>query len=150
METGGKLMKKWTFWAAMCLASLLHGGVFYLVSLRAMQQGIAGADNQAALLFIPLLWIAAGAVLLLLNVCTLICGRKVRRGRRIYLTEIFQISGLPGTEKRSRILSLVAAGVLMAFAYNLFAREPLSAAAYALTGGLLLAFLFAWRQAARG
>ena len=142
-------MKKWTFWAAMCLASLLHGGVFYLVSLRAMGRGIAGADNQAALLFIPLLWIAAGAVLLLLNVCTLVSGRKIERERRIYLTEIFQLSGLSEAEKRSRILLFAAAGILMAFAYSLFAREPFPAAAYALTGGLLLAFLFTWRQAER-
>lgn len=143
-------MKKRTFWAAMCLVSLLHGGVFYLASLRAMRQGIAGTDNQAALLFIPLLWIAAGAVLLLLNICTLVSGRKIRRERRIYLTEIFQLSGLPGAEKRKKIVSLAAAGALMVFAYSLFAREPFSAAAYALTGGLLLAFLFTWGQAARG
>lgn len=143
-------MKKRTFWASMCLTSFLHGGAFYLASLQAMRRGIVGTDNQAALLFIPLLWMAAGTVLLILNVCTLIFGRKIKRERRIYLTEIFQYSGCSGAEKRNRILLFASAGVLMAFAYRLFAQEPFSAAVYALTGGLLLTFLFTWSRAAGG
>ncbi|MDE5748628.1 MAG: hypothetical protein K2I21_13760, partial [Acetatifactor sp.] len=69
-------MKKWYFWFSMFTVSLLNGAMFYIASAGAMNRGIDGVDNQAGLLIIPMLWIMAILVLIVLNVFTLIYGLK--------------------------------------------------------------------------
>lgn len=142
------IMKKWTYWGVMCLVSLANGICFFCASLDTMRRGVSGVDNQAALLFIPLLWIAAVLVLVLLNACTLIQGRRIQHGTAIALRSVFDFSGLSDKTRADRALYLGMSAILMLFAYSLFASKLLSLA-YALTGGLLLLFLYAWRQAAR-
>lgn len=48
-------MKKWFFWITMCLVSILNGAAFFGASISALNRGLNGVDNQAALLFIPFL-----------------------------------------------------------------------------------------------
>lgn len=50
-------MKKYTFWLSMLAVSLMNGAIFYVCSADIMRSGIEGVDNQASLLFIPMLWI---------------------------------------------------------------------------------------------
>ena len=50
-------MRKWGFLGLMFGLSLLNGGFFVRDTLRLMGEGIAGVDNQASLLFIPIFWI---------------------------------------------------------------------------------------------
>ncbi len=148
MTKGNTSMKKWTFWMIMCLVSLANGACFFAASLSSMRAGVSGVEHQAALLFIPLLWIVAVIVIALLNACTLIQGRRIRRESVITLRSVFDLSGLSDKAHADRVLFFGASAVLMLFAYSLFASKLLSSA-YALTGGLLLLFLYAWRQAAR-
>ena len=139
-------MKKWIFWLTMFLISLANGAIFFAASLSAMRQGISGVDNQGALIFIPLLWLAAALVLLVLNLCTLISSRRIERERKIFLLDVFCLSGLSARASAGRITFFAASFLLMLLAYLLFAPGPL-AVFYALSGGLLLLFLLAWKNA---
>lgn len=143
-------MRKWTFWFVMCLVSLGNGLLFFQASLRAMQCGIDGVDNQGALLFIPFLWILAGLVLLVLNLYTLVRSRAIPHGRPIHLLRLFRLTALSRRALAGRILFFAVTIALMLFGYALFAAEALWAAAYALTGGLLLLLLYAWQKAGAG
>ena len=138
-------MKKWTFWTAMCLVSILNGAVFFTASLNSMQRGIDGADNQAALLFVPLLWIAAALVLVGLNVYTLIRGMAIKKGQMICVSGVFDLSGLSRRAAAGRISFFVITCLLMLFGYCLFASEAVLSIAYALSGGVLLLFLYVWK-----
>lgn len=140
-------MRKWTFWTAMCLVSILNGAFFFWASANSMRQGINGVDNQAALLFIPLLWIAAGFVLIALNVCTLIRGMTIETGQIVCISGVFKLSGLSRSAMAERISFLVGTGLLMLFGYGLFAPGTVLSAAYALSGGMLMLLLYAWKMA---
>ena len=140
-------MKKWTFWITMCIVSLLNGALFFGASLNIMRQGFDGVDNQASLLFIPLLWIIAALVLIGLTIYTLICGIRIQKEQMISCLDVFLLSGLSKKEKAGRISFLTAACLLMLFGYGLFAPEIIWAAAYALSGGVLLLSLYAWTKA---
>lgn len=140
-------MKKKKFWAAMCGVSLLNGLCFFGASSAAMRRGIAGVENPSALMLIPLLWVVAAAVLLLLNLCTLLWGFKVDRDRPVPVLKLFRLSGLSGRARGARIAFFLAAGLLMLFGYWLFAAETLWALAYAASGGALLLLLCAWKNA---
>lgn len=140
-------MRKWIFWLTMCLVSLLNGVCFFLGSLAAMGRGVEGVDNQAGLLFIPVLWILAGMVLLGLNACTFVYGTRIQPGCRIHLREIFRFAALKAGERVGRGAFLAATGLLMLFGYALFASDSVIAAAYALSGGLLLLCLYTWQKA---
>lgn len=135
-------MKKNRFLLAALLTALANGGLFYLASARAMRAGIPGADNQAALLFIPLLWIAAGLVLVLLAAWLLVIGRRIPPERVIR-----PAAALRKEDGGLRLRFLIPAGILMLMGYGLFA--SFLSAAYALSGGALLVLLRAWQQAAR-
>lgn len=142
------IMKKWFFWTAMCAASLLNGGAFFGASLYAMRQGVEGVENQAALLFVPFLWVLAAFVVVLINIYTLICGIKIETGQMIRLLDPLRLSGLSPKARAGRIVFMAITSLLMLFGYSLFAAEVVWAAAYALSGGALLLFLYAWRKAA--
>ena len=141
-------MKKWLFWCVMCLASLLNGASFFKASLHAMRRGLDGTDNQAALIFVPFLWFLAIFVLVLINGYTLMRGIKIEREQTICLMDIFRLSGLSKRAKAGRILFMIATAILMLFGYSLFAAEIMWAASYALSGGALLLFLYAWARTA--
>lgn len=66
----------------------------------------------------------------------------------ICLLDIFRLSGLSRKAKTGRITFIMATGLLMLFGYGLFAAEIMWAVAYALSGGALLLFLYAWRKTA--
>ena len=140
-------MGKRQFGFMMCGISLLNGACFYRASLGAMQQGISGVDNQAALLFIPALWVIAAAVLVAINVSAAVYGRAIRRDHRICPLDIFRLRGLRGRELAGRITFLVVAALLVLFGYGLFAAEVVWSAAYALSGGMLLVCLYLWGRA---
>lgn len=140
-------MKRNRFWAAMCLTSAVHGLMFYQASRGAMANGIPGADNQGALLFIPLLWLAAAVVLVLLNGYTLLLGRKIKREQQIGLNAVFHFANQKMGDKAGRAAFLAMTAVLMLFGYSLFASGL--GGAYAVSGGLLLVLLYAWRNAAK-
>ena len=133
-------MKKNRFLLAALLTAQANGGLFYLASARAMRAGIPGADNQAALLFIPLLWIAAGLVLVLLAAWLLVIGRRIPP-ERVIRPALRRKDGGPD------VLFLAVTGILMLMGYGLFA--SFLSAAYALSGGALLVLLRAWQHAAR-
>ncbi len=75
-------MRKWGFLGLMFGLSLLNGGFFVRDTLRLMGEGIAGVDNQASLLFIPIFWIIAAAVLLVIYAWALIYGIRIERRYR--------------------------------------------------------------------
>ena len=138
-------MKKMHFWLAMCLLSLLNGGLFCFASFRAMQHGAAGADNQAGLLFVPVLWMMAAVVLLILNLATLLSGRTIAETCRIPVLQALS----PDRQSLGQVGFLAVTLLLMLFAFLLFAGQGIWAAAYALTGGALMLLLYSWRTAAR-
>lgn len=140
-------MKKWAFWATMCALSILNGGCFFGGSASAMNRGLEDVDNQAALLFIPLLWIIAGMVLLAMNLSTLARGMRMERNQRIDLSELFQRAGLSPRAKAHRTVFLIMTSLLMLLGFLLFAEEIMWAALYALSGGALLLTLYVWRRA---
>lgn len=139
-------MKKWNFWITMCVVSILNGVFFFGASASAMNKGLAGADNQAALLFIPLFWIMALLVLIAINIYTLVQGRKIKRNQIIGLLEIFQLSGLSKKARVFKITFLLITCLLMILGYSLFAQEMIWAVSYALSGGALLLLLYMWRK----
>lgn len=140
-------MKKWAFWSAMCAVSLINGAFFFGGSASVMGRGIEGTDNQASLLFIPVLWLMAIWALAALNLCTLLSGVRMEKGRSIHPLEVFHLSGLSRRTKASRAAFFLAAGLLMLFGYALFTPDIPWAIGYALSGGLLLLFLNAWARA---
>lgn len=142
-------MKKWFFWFSMFAISLLNGILFYIASVSAMNRGLEGVDNQAGLLFIPVLWIMAIFVLIVLNVFTLVRGIKIAKNQKITLLNLFQLSGLSTKRKVFRVVFFIATCLLMLFGYTLFAAETIWAVLYALSGGILLLFLYAWRIASK-
>ncbi len=140
-------MKKWAFWMTMWLVSILNGALFFGASLSAMNRGLDGVENQAAFLFVPLLWAMAALVLIAISLYTLVRGMKIKRERVIGLFDIFQTTGLSKKAKAHRAAFLIMTGFLMLFGYSLFAKEAVWAVSYALTGGALLLFLYAWEKA---
>ena len=118
--------------------------MFYIASAGAMNRGIDGVDNQAGLLIIPMLWIMAILVLIVLNVFTLIYGLKIKRNQKIDYWGLFRLSGLTVKEKVSRMVFITITCLLMLFGYSLFTAEKIWAISYALSGGVLLLFLYAW------
>lgn len=140
-------MKKWTFWTMMALCSLVNGGLFYLASRSLMERGVAGVDNQGALLLVPLLWIAAGAVLVVLNTATAVQGRSLTGEDRVALL------CFAGAEKQQPLAQagfLLKCALLMALGCCLvWGSAPLLNAAYVLTGGGLLVLLEAWKRSCR-
>lgn len=140
-------MRKWTFWIFMCFVSVLNGAFFFMASANSMRQGISGGDNQAALLFIPMLWIAAGFVLVMLNLYTLIRGITIEKDRIVRISDIFKLSGLSRRTRLGRISFFVITGLLMLFGYGLFALDAVLSIAYAFSGGMLLVLLYAWKMA---
>ena len=141
------LMKKWLFWLSMFATSLLNGAVFYKASASAMNRGIDGVDNQTGLLFIPVLWIMAIYALVVLNIFTLVRGRKIARNQKIALLNLFQLSKLSAKEKAVSVAFVITTCLLMLFGYSLFATEKIWAISYAITGGILLLLLYAWEKA---
>ena len=141
-------MKKWFFWITMCLVSILNGAAFFGASISALNRGLNGVDNQAALLFIPFLWIIAVFVLVVLNICTLIRGMNIKKEQIIHLLDVFHLSGLSKRAKISRAGFIIITCFLMLFGYSLFAAERMWSVAYALSGGILLLFLYTWKRAA--
>lgn len=142
-------MKKHTLRIAICVASLLNGAVFFVASLSVMRRGLDGIDNQASLLFIPFLWIIAAFVLIVLNLYTLIRGATINKNQKISPFDVFRFSGLSAKAKAGRTAFITMTCLLMVFGYSLFASQIIWAAAYALSGGVLLLFLYAWRKAGR-
>lgn len=140
-------MKKWPFWCSMFAVLLLHGGIFFKASANAMGRGLDGADNQAGLLFVPILWIAAVYVLAALVVLTLVRGRGIAKDQTISVLELFRLSGCSAKEKTVKTACIMVTCLLMLFGYSLFARETLWAMSYALSGGVLLLSLCAWEKA---
>ena len=65
-------MKRLPFWLLMFLLSWANGLIFFQLTFAVMRRGIPDVDNQGALLMIPLFWIAAAIVLVLLNIITLV------------------------------------------------------------------------------
>lgn len=130
----------------MCFISVLNGGFFFQASRCVMQRGIEGVENQAALLFIPILWIMAAAVLIALNLYTLISGRNIRNEHRIHGIKIFYLAGLNGKELFGRVVFFGIVCLLMLFGYSLFGAGVWSVA-YALSGGFLLICLYIWKKA---
>lgn len=142
-------MKKWAFWATMCIASMMNGFFFFVASRNSMSRGIEGVDNQGALLFIPLLWIVAFFVIAVINVYTAVRGIKIEKSRTIDLLAVFHLSGLSPKAKIGRIAFLAVCGFLVVFGYCLFAQDTIWAVSYALSGGVLLVFLYAWAAASK-
>lgn len=139
-------MKKWAFWVTMCVVSILNGVCFFGASASAMNRGIHEVDNQAALLLIPLFWIIAVLVLIAINIYTLVQGSKIKRNQTISLFEIFQLSGLSKKAKVFKISFLLITCLLMVLGYSLFAKEMIWSVSYALSGGILLLFLYSWKN----
>lgn len=113
------------------------------------EPGIEGVDNQGALLFIPLLWIVAFFVIAVINVYTAVRGIKIEKSRTIDLLAVFHLSGLSPKAKIGRIAFLAVCGFLVVFGYCLFAQDTIWAVSYALSGGVLLVFLYAWAAASK-
>lgn len=141
-------MKKWPFWFSMFAVLLLNGASFYKASAGAMSRGIDGVDNQAGLLFIPILWIMAICALIALGACTLACGRTIPTNQKIAMFDLFHLSGRSAKEKTVRAAFIIMTCLLMLFAYSLFVAESIWAVSYALSGGALLLLLYAWGRAA--
>lgn len=139
-------MRKWHFWFLMCTLSLLHGAIFYIASRKAMAGGIAGVENQSALLLIPLLWVIAIFVIAAIDLLTLVGGSKMKRNRCVELLVLFQLSGVPSNTRIIRIASIAGICLLMVFGYWLFLAEAVLAAFYALSGGIWLVLLYAWTR----
>lgn len=140
-------MKKRTFWIVMCILSICNGAFFFKASYNAMNRGIEGVDNQAGLLFIPVLWVMAVLVLVMIAVFTWVFGKQMNKDRIIWLRNPVQLSGLSPKEKVCRMIFIFATGFLMLLGYGLFANDPVWAVAYAFSGGALFVFLHTWIKA---
>lgn len=133
-------MRKWGFLGLMFGLSLLNGGFFVRDTLRLMGEGIAGVDNQASLLFIPIFWIMAAAVLLVIYACALIYGIRIERRHRFRAAQLVRLSELSRRELVGRGAFFAVTGLLMWAALEL-------SVGYALSGGGLLACLYLWKRA---
>ena len=144
-KTGGVCMRKWGFLGLMFGLSLLNGGFFVRDTLRLMGEGIAGVDNQASLLFIPIFWIIAAAVLLVIYAWALIYGIRIERRYRFRAAQLVCLSELSRRELVGRGAFFAVTGLLMWAALELSVE-------YALSGGGLLACLYLWKRsgAAKG
>ena len=125
-------MRKWGFLGLMFGLSLLNGGFFVRDTLRLMGEGIAGVDNQASLLFIPIFWIIAAAVLLVIYAWALIYGIRIERRYRFRAAQLVCLSELSRRELVGRGAFFAVTGLLMWAALELSVE-------YALSGGGLLA-----------
>ena len=144
-------MRKQLFCLLTCGISLLNGLFFFLGSLALLVRGIPDVDNQGALLFIPLLWITAAAVLLFLNGCTLACGFVLEKGYRFHPGRLFCLRGLRGGKLVCRAGLLLLSALVLLHAFCVSAPNGhLLDAAYLLTGVLYLLCLYLWRQAEAG
>ena len=76
-------MRRALYWMAMCALSIANGLLFFQMTLALMGRGIEGVDNQGALLMMPLFWLTAAVVLLLLNLATLVDGRHIAKGDKV-------------------------------------------------------------------
>ena len=114
-------------------------------TLRLMGEGIAGVDNQASLLFIPIFWIIAAAVLLVIYAWALIYGIRIERRYRFRAAQLVCLSELSRRELVGRGAFFAVTGLLMWAALELSVE-------YALSGGGLLACLYLWKRsgAAKG
>lgn len=139
-------MKKWGFWAAMCGVSILNGLLFFAGSYNDMQRGLEGVDNQAALLFIPLLWILAAITLLALNGFAFVHGRGLDPALRVRFFHVFHFAGLRKGAAAARVSFFVFDILLMGLGCQIFTNR-LCNALYALTGGVYLLFLYVWTHA---
>lgn len=128
----------------MALASLVNGSCFFFASRSVMERGIEGVDDQAGLIFIPMLWILAAAVLVVLNASTAVRGRALPGTHRISWRRTADRPSVIGRIGDACWL-LMSCG-LAVFAYGLFADGPSWAVSYALTGGLLLVLLRVWER----
>ena len=141
-------MRRLPFWMLMCLLSLMNGLLFFQMTFALMRRGIPDVDNQGALLIIPLFWIAAAIVLVLLNIITLVEGRHIPKDAGVDPLAAFRFAGLKGREKAGRVVFLAAAALLVYLALHFDYHQRLLSAAYAITGGGLLMLLYGWRRAA--
>lgn len=139
-------MKKWSFWAAMCGVSVLNGLFFFAGSYSDMQRGVEGVDNQAGLIFIPILWALTAVVLLVINACTLVRGRGLDKDLHIRFLNVFHLAGLPKSAAAARVFFFAVTALLMALGYCMFANRFYSVL-YALTGGTFLLSLYVWKHA---
>lgn len=140
-------MNKYQFWLIMCLTSILNGAFFYRASASAMERGLEGVENQAALALIPALWVLAGLVVLAINVAALISSKDIQRGYRFSFRQLFQFENLSQRERVGRTGFFTATVLLMLFGYALFWPEGIWGVGYALSGGALLLCLYAWQRA---
>lgn len=141
-------MKRLPFWLMMCVLSVVNGLIFFQLTFAAMGRGIPDVDNQGALLMIPLFWIAAAIVLILLNIVTLVDGRHIPKGTGVDPLAAFRFAGLRGCEMARRVIFLVIAALLVYLALHFDHHARLLSAAYAVTGGALLILLYGWRSTA--
>ncbi len=141
-------MRKRTYELLLIALALGNGVLFILASLAEMQKGVEDVDNQAALLFIPVLWIPAGAVVLGLILFILLRGRKLEKDMVFHPQRLFDLQGLGRGRIVSRITLFGVTAALMLFGFWLFVREPFLAGFYALTGGALVLLLYVWTRSA--
>lgn len=141
-------MKRLPFWVLMCLLSLVNGLLFFQMTFALMRRGIPDVDNQGALLMIPLFWIAAAIVLVVLNIVTFVDGRHIPPNVKADPLAAFRFKGLNRREMAGRVAFLTIAAFLVYLAFHFSHDERLLSAAYAITGGLLLILLYGWRHAA--
>lgn len=85
-------------------------------------------------------------VLIAINIYTLVQGSKIKRNQTISLFEIFNLSGLSKKAKVFKISFLLITCLLMILGYSLFAKEMIWSVSYALSGGVLLLFLYIWKN----
>lgn len=140
-------MKKWPFWISMFVISLINGAAFYISSEIEMSHVLNEAATRGTLIFMGVFQCMAIYVLIILNVFTLLCGLKIERNQKIIIGDIFKLSGLSVREKTFRVLFITTVCLLMLFGYTLLAAEKILAVVYALSGGALLLFLYAWAKA---
>ena len=138
-------MKKMRFWLRMCLVSVAHGALFVWASWVAVMRELDKIG--AAVFMIVLIWAVAVIALILLDLCALIDMRLIPKDARVDPWTAFRFSGLTKWGIAGRTAFLMAAIVLVCLTFALFAAAGVLSAAYALSGGLLLAFLYSWWDA---
>lgn len=141
-------MKRLPFWLLIFLLSWVNGLIFFQLTFAAMGRGIPDVDNQGALLMMPLFWIAAAIVLVLINIVTLVEGRHIQKNVGVDPLAAFRFAGLKGRKMAGRVAFLAVSALLVYLALHFDHRERLLSAAYAITGGALLMLLYGWRSAA--
>ena len=139
------MMKRIHFWLVICLVSIVHEVLFVWASRAAMMR--EPKVYGIAVFLIVLLWIVEAMALILLDLCALIDMRLIPKDTRVDPWTAFRFSGLTKWGIAGRTAFLMAAIVLVCFAFALFAAAGVLSAAYALSGGLLLILLYSWRDA---